>query len=114
MGKMSKKTKSYKHFFEEAKRFLSSEQLNKAEKRAKKTIQHLQLGELRRQLGTRQSDLKSFSQPSVSRLEMRKDMKLSTLIQYVHGLGMKLQIRVYSPKSANKKSHALVTTLLEV
>jgi hypothetical protein len=49
----------------------------------------------------RASDIQAFSQTAISKLERRKDMKLSTLIDYVEGIGMGLEIRAYS-KDAKK------------
>jgi hypothetical protein len=38
----------------------------------------------------------------VSRLEKRKDIKISTLVEYLNGLGMGLEIKTY-PKNKNRK-----------
>lgn len=49
--------------------------------------------------------MKAFTQTAVSKLEKRRDMKLSTLIEYLQGIGMGLEIRVYpkGSKRAGKK-----------
>lgn len=41
----------------------------------------------------------NFTQSSVSKIEKRKDIKISTLIDYLDSLGMGLQITTY-PKVA--------------
>src|SRR5512143_1365091 len=74
---------------------MSKEQVRRARTAAEKEILSLRLAELREQQGLTQSDLKAFTQTAVSRLERRRDMKLSTLIEYVKGVGMGLEIRVY-------------------
>ncbi|HTO21075.1 MAG TPA: XRE family transcriptional regulator, partial [Spirochaetia bacterium] len=55
----------------------------------------VQLASLRERQGVKQSDMKAFTQAAVSKLERRKDMRLSTLIDYLEGIGMGLEIRVY-------------------
>lgn len=44
----------------------------------------------------------SFSQSSISKIEGRKDIKISTLIDYLDNLGMGLEIRAYSKASPFK------------
>jgi hypothetical protein len=55
--------------------------------------------------------MKAFSQTAVSKLERRKDMKLSTLIEYLDEIGMGLEIRAYR-KGVKKNGKA--QTLLKV
>jgi len=55
--------------------------------------------------------MKAFSQAGVSKLEKRKDMKISTLIEYLEGIGMGMEIRVY-PKNGNSQEEA--ETILKV
>ena len=76
---------------------------------AEREILAIRLAELRQRRGVRQTDLPSFSQTAASKLERRKDMKLSTLIEYLDDLGMGLEIRVYP-----KKTKAEAETLLRV
>ena len=71
----------------------------------------IRLAELRQRQGVRQTQLKAFSQTGVSKLEKRKDMKLSTLIEYLADIGMGLEILVY-PKNGKKTQKKL--TLLRV
>lgn len=92
----------YSSFFTEAANSLPEKSLKKAEEKAQKTILQIKLTELREKQGLKQSDISEFSQPSLSRMENRKDMKLSTLINYIHGLGMELEIKA-KPKKHGKK-----------
>ena len=57
---------------------------------------------LREKCGLKQNEIKNFSQTSVSRLERRSDIKISTLVEYLHSLDMGLEIRAY-PKSKKRK-----------
>ena len=81
-----------KDAFEMMELYMDKEEIKQAKLRAK--IRELQ--ELT------QSEIANFSQSSVSRLEKRKDIKLSTLIDYVDSIGMGLEIKIY-PKLTNSK-----------
>ena len=84
---------------------MSKDQVRRARIAAEREIFSLRLSELRESQGVKQSDLKAFSQTAVSKLERRRDMKLSTLIEYVQGSGMGLEIRVYR-KGAKRSGKA--------
>ncbi len=84
---------------------MSADQVRRAHPAADREILALQLAKLRERQGLRQSDIKAFSQTAISKLERRKDMKLSTLIEYVQGIGMGLEIRVYR-KGAKRSGKA--------
>jgi len=88
---------------------MSADQLSRARLAADREILSLQLAKLRERQGVRQSDMKAFSQTAISKLERRKDVKLSTLIEYLEGLGMGLEISVYrkGAKRAGKKETIL-------
>ncbi len=98
----------YKDFFEESEKTLSQERIDRAKQKAKKTIQQIRLGELRKQLGIKQTELKDFTQSNVSRLESRPDMKISTLIDYIHNLGMEIEIKVRPTGKSSKKEEVLL------
>ena len=49
----------------------------------------------------------NFTQSSVSKIEKRKDMKISTLIDYLDSLGMGLEIITY-PKAATSNEQEKV------
>jgi hypothetical protein len=90
---------------------MTEEQVHRAHAVAGREILAIKLAELRERRGVKQTDITAFSQTAVSKLERRKDMKLSTLIEYLDGIGMGLEIRVY-PKG--EKEAAKAETLLKV
>jgi len=69
---------------------------------AEQEILLIRLGQLREKLGVKQTEFNNFSQTSISRLEKRKDIRISTLIGYLNNLGMGLEIKVFPKK--NKKN----------
>jgi hypothetical protein len=71
--------------------------LEQVEREVQEELFLIKLAELRETYGIRQTDIKGFSQPAVSKLEKRKDMKLSTLLEYVHALDLNLEVKV-TPK----------------
>jgi hypothetical protein len=54
----------------------------------------LKLAELREKYQVKQTDIKGFSQPAISRIEGRTDIKLSTLIKYLTQMDLALEIKV--------------------
>ncbi len=90
---------------------MTPEQIHRAKAVAEREILTVRLAALRERQNIKQTDLKSFSQAGVSKLEKRKDMKLSTLIDYLEGIGMGMEIRVY-PKNGNTSGEP--ETLLRV
>ncbi|NCN04001.1 MAG: XRE family transcriptional regulator [Spirochaetales bacterium] len=76
--------------------------VQKARLIAEREIMAIRLADLRERQGTKQSDLKDFSQTAVSKLEHRKDMKISTLIEYLENIGMGMEIRVYRKSSTGE------------
>ena len=77
---------------------MTPEQIHRAHALAEREILAIRLAELRERLGLKRTDIAAFSQTAVSKLERRKDMKISTLIDYLECLGMGLELRVY-PKN---------------
>ncbi len=88
---------------------MSRQRVRRARLAADREIFALQLAKLRERQGVKQSDIQAFTQTAVSKLERRKDMKLSTLIEYLDGIGMGLEISVYrkGSKRAGKKETLL-------
>lgn len=80
---------------------MTPEQIHRARAAAEAETLSLRLAELRERKGIKQGDIGAFSQTSISKLESRKDMKVSTLIEYLDGLGMGIEIRAV-PKGASK------------
>ena len=97
-------------FVEELTSMLPAERVERAKREAEKEIFQIQLSELRKKMGIRQEDIQSFTQSGISKLESRKDMKVSTLIEYLSSIGMALEIKVY-PKNAPKKGSGAITLL---
>lgn len=54
----------------------------------------LNLAELRELYNVKQADIKGFSQPAISRIEGRTDIKLSTLIKYLTQMDLDMEIKV--------------------
>ena len=92
--------KKLRNAIETMESMMSHESVERSRKKAEQEIFAIKLGMLREKRGLKQGEIKNFSQTSVSRLERRNDIKISTLIDYLHGLDMGLEIRTY-PK--NKK-----------
>jgi hypothetical protein len=88
-----KKTKKYNpDFFEFAKELMGEERYNKAIKKGQARANKLRLKMARELIGLNQTDLKGFTQPEVSKIEKRKDLKISTLEKYAQAIGMKVKI----------------------
>ena len=90
---------------------MTPEAVERSRKKAEQEIFAIKLGQLRERCGYKQTEIRNFSQTSVSRLERRKDLKISTLVDYLDGLNMGLEIRTY-PK--NKKAKINEEILLRV
>jgi transcriptional regulator with XRE-family HTH domain len=97
---MVKKTKSA---IEAMECMMSPESVQRARIKAEQEILSIKLGQLREKLGLKQNEINNFSQTSVSRLEKRRDIKISTLLEYLNSLGMGLEIKTY-PKDKDAKS----------
>jgi len=105
--KTTNKEKNKIDFVDELASTLSKDRIKNAQSEAGKEILQIRLAEIREKLGIRQEDIKSFSQSSVSKLESRKDMKISTLIEYLGNLGLSIEIKAY-PKNKKKKNEEIV------
>lgn len=86
---------------------MSQDAIKKAHIKAEQEILSIRLAELREEKNVLQSQMKNFSQTSVSKIEKRKDMKISTLIDYLDSLGMGLEIITY-PKVSEKSSQKVL------
>ena len=96
-----------KKTIENLKSRISSERIEKAEEQAKSMILNIKLSELRHMRGIKQEDIDSFSQSSISKIEHRKDIKLSTLRDYLHSLGMEVEIKA-RPKGSKARKEEVV------
>ncbi len=83
---------------------LSPGSIARAKHKAEQMLFQINLAELRKQVGLRQEDITNFSQSGLSKLESRKDMKISTLIDYLDSLGMDLEIKAKLRKKDDKKT----------
>ncbi|MBA4419410.1 MAG: transcriptional regulator [Syntrophus sp. (in: bacteria)] len=99
-------------FIDELASIMPPERVERAKREAEKEIFQIRLSELRKKMGIRQEDIKSFTQSGISKLESRRDMKVSTLIEYLDSIGMGVEITAYPKKVIKKRIDAV--TLLKV
>ena len=90
---------------------MTPESIRRAHIKAEQEILTIRLSQLREKLNKKQSEIENFTQSSVSKIEKRKDIKISTLIDYLDSLGMGLEILTY-PKTAKKATQK--TVLLKI
>jgi transcriptional regulator with XRE-family HTH domain len=90
---------------------MTPESVARSRMMAEQEILTIKLGQLREKLGIKQTEFNNFSQTSVSRIEKRKDIRISTLIEYLDNLGMGLEIKTFPKK---KKKNITEEILLKV
>jgi transcriptional regulator with XRE-family HTH domain len=95
------------HPIEELDAKTSPDVLAKARKLYEQDSLNIKLKELRGKYGLKQNDVSNFSQTAISKLERRKDMKISTLIEYLECLGFGLEITAL-PKKKNAAKEILL------
>ncbi|WCL51054.1 XRE family transcriptional regulator [Leptospira sp. GIMC2001] len=98
------KIKVKRNPIENLEKLLSPESITRAKNKAEKMLFQINLADLRKQVGLRQEDITNFSQSGLSKLESRKDMKISTLIDYLDSLGMDLEIKAKVRRKKDGKS----------
>ena len=81
---------------------MDPEVLAKAKKMAEQESLNIRLGMLREKYGVKQSEISNFTQTAVSKLENRKNIRISTLIDYLDSLDMGLEITAH-PRNSTKK-----------
>ncbi len=86
---------------------MKPEVLKRAKKIAERELLKIKLSELRSAQGLKQSDVPNFTQTAVSKIENRKDIRVSTLIDYLESLGMGLEITAI-PKNQTAKKEVLL------
>lgn len=96
-----------KDFIDELETMLPEERAKRAKKEAEKEIFQIRLSELRKKRGIRQKDIKAFSQSSISKLESRKDIRISTLLEYLDNIGMGVEIKAY-PKNKDEEGETIL------
>lgn len=103
-----KNKEKYSDFFEKATKMMSPESIQRARNKADKILFNMKLSELRKISGIKQTEIEGFSQTSISRIEGRDDIKLSTLVDYVHALGMGIEIKVIDRKKKSNNKEILL------
>jgi F420-0:gamma-glutamyl ligase len=83
------------------------ETLAKARKLYEQDSLNLKLKAIREKYGVKQGDVVNFTQTAVSKLENRKDIRISTLIEYLESLGMGLEIAAL-PRDKNAEREILL------
>ena len=96
-----------KDFIDELEAMLPQAKVQRARKEAEKEIFRIRLSDLRKKMGVKQEDISEFTQSGISKLEARKDMKISTLVEYLDNIGMGLEIKAY-PKRKKKNFDEVV------
>ena len=74
---------------------MSEESVRRAKIKAEQESLAMRLYLLREEQGVKQSEMRNFNQASVSKIEKRKDMKISTLLDYLDSLDLDLEIAIY-------------------
>ena len=87
---------------------MSPESVARSRLMAEQEILTIKLGQLREKIGVKQDEFKNFSQTSISRLEKRKDIRISTLIEYLNNLGMGLEIKTFPKNNINIEEEILL------
>ncbi|MCL2067298.1 MAG: XRE family transcriptional regulator [Treponema sp.] len=82
---------------------LNPEVVSKARKIYEQESLNIKLKELRGKYGFKQENVVRFSQTAVSKLENRKDIKVSTLMDYLESLGMGLEITALTKGKKTKR-----------
>ena len=82
---------------------MSKSAIRRSDFKARRMLLALRLAEFRKELRKEQSAVKGFSQPAVSRIEGRGDIKLSTLVEYCRGLGAELKVVARTGKAPKKE-----------
>ena len=86
------KTRRQRDVFELLESRMTPASVRRSDAKARKMLLALRLAEFRAALKLDQSDVKGFTQPAVSKIEGRNDIKLSTLVEYCKGLGADVTI----------------------
>ena len=77
---------------------MSDESITRSDELYERELLMLNLAELREQYKVKQADIKGFSQPAISRIEGRTDIKLSTLVKYLTQMDLDMEIKVHPRK----------------
>ena len=81
-----RKGKRFKDVFEMIESEMAPAEIRQSDAKIRKALIALRLKEFRKQLRIDQEHVPGFSQPAVSKIEGRSDIKLSTLVEYCKAL----------------------------
>jgi len=87
---------------------MSEESVRRAHIKAERDNMSIRLVQLREEQNVKQSEMPHFTQSSISKIEKRKDMKISTLIDYLDSLGMGVEIITYPKLDVSKKQEKVL------
>jgi len=82
---------------------MTPQSIRRSDAKARKMLLALRLAEFRKSINVDQRKVKGFTQPAVSKIESRGDIKLSTLIEYCRGLGADVEITATSQRGPQKR-----------
>ena len=105
---MRKPRRKAKDVFDLIESKMSASSIARSDAKARKMILALRLAEFRKAIKKDQSAVKGFSQPAVSKIEARGDIRLSTLIDYCKGLGAEIRITAHRPADKGKRKPFLL------
>ena len=88
---------------------MSEESIRRARMKAELEILSIKMAKLRAEHDIKQSDMRNFRQSSVSKIESRKDMKISTLLDYFDSLGMGVEISVFNRDNVVESKQILLS-----
>jgi hypothetical protein len=106
--KESNMKSKFTNFFKVTEKKVSPKILERARNAAKREIFRIRLAELRNKYKIKQVDFKKFKQASISRIENRADIRISTLVGYLHDIDMELTISAKPRKHKAKKGFVLL------
>jgi DNA-binding Xre family transcriptional regulator len=105
---MTQRNRKAKNVFDLIESRMTPESIRRSDGKARKMLLALRLAEFRKAMNKDQSSVKGFSQPAVSKIEGRGDIRLSTLVEYCHGLGAELRITAHPTSKRTKKEFILL------
>jgi hypothetical protein len=100
---MAKKNEKHNDVFKLIESRMSRQSIARSDAKARKLLLALRLADFRKAMRIDQSSVKGFSQPAVSKIETRGDIKLSTLVEYCHGLGAEIEISAKPVRKSAKR-----------
>ena len=87
---------------------MSADSVRRAKIKAEQEIFAIKLAQLREEQNVKQSEMRNFNQASVSKIENRKDMKISTLLNYIDSLDLDIEIAIYPKDDYSEDSRRVL------